>query len=216
MKKNYQAETEAARKAIADAGLSVVGIEKSDEILEAIAENYKNNGIFKWICGGRYNPEIAKAIMDTSIKSLGPKALMYCDREDNPGSYAIWITNGSSRIDVLDFIKTGGKRLVELGGMGAFFRLFSYNLFIMGVKKRHTGHNDWYLFGFTIKDGLNKNAMSELMLRPMTEFCWENNSACYVEMSTAEEVNMFRQVGFQVKESSFIPHSNVKYYAMML
>ena len=85
----------------------------------------------------------------------------------------------------------------------------------MRLKKKYTNNEDWYLFNLSVQKDFQKKGVATKLLTPMLSFCNENSYFCYLETNDKNNVDIYQHFGFSLKETSFIPDSNVNHFAML-
>ncbi|MEE0970480.1 MAG: GNAT family N-acetyltransferase, partial [Clostridia bacterium] len=86
--------------------------------------------------------------------------------------------------------------------------------YAMGLKKEYTDNYDWYLFNLSIKKDAQGKGIASKLMRPMLEFCDNENMVCYLETNKESNVTLYQHYGFQLAEQKLVPKSNVMHYAM--
>lgn len=203
-----------AKKVIREAGLYIVKESDYERILNVAADYYEEDALVTWLCGGKFKREIFMNIVRAAIYSM-PDTFIYADSEDF-NALAIWIAPGFGGVNIPVYFKNGGFDLLKKGGIGLIFRLFIYNMYSGGLRKRQTGGKDWYLFVYTVRTISKGLGYGERMLKPITEFAWKRGEACYSEVNNDIGIAIMKQAGFQVREQGKVPGSNVNHYGMIV
>lgn len=194
-------------------GFYIVPYERYDEVVRLCSQYYESDPIFSWLCGGLYSEEIVEDIMRGIVYGTYGSSLCYADSEDI-NTVCVWFPPGFDGLKLFPFMKITGEKLIKEKGIGFIVKLLNYETTAMTVKKHHTNHNDWYLCNFA-KNDKNPN-QAENMIKPVVEYCWKNEYACYVEAYLDSKIAVFKKIGFQVKESVAIKKGNVIHYGMMI
>lgn len=202
-----------AKHAIEQAGLYIVPRERLAELAEVAMDAYQDYPLHNWFSGGRYDPRASRIIMDISLKTMSEDAVIYADSEALNG-FAIWLPLGFTGSKTLPFLRHGGVELVLHSGPGIIAKLLTYENFAMKLKKKYTGHADWYLYNLSVSRKAQGKGIASRLMRPMLDFCDRENMVCYLETNKESNVSLYRHYGFALEEQTPIPGSDVLHYAM--
>lgn len=203
-----------ARQRIKNAGLYIVPEEKVEELSAIAADAYRDYPLHNWFTKGTYDPVASHLIMKTTLAAMQEDALIYADSEDLNG-FAVWIPLGFTGSKTLPFLLNGGVKLLLHSGLGIIKKLLTYETFAMKLKKKYTGHVDWYLYNLSIKKSAQGQGIATKLLRPMLEFCDDEKIVTYLETNKESNVSLYEHFGFDLQETNLIPGSPVNHYSMV-
>lgn len=206
-------EVPLAKRIIEKKGLYLVKKDDLDKLADIAANAYKDYPLHNWFNKGKYNPKVSKIIMKTSLKTMMKDAVIYADSKDLNG-FAIWLPFGFTGSKIFPFIFNGGIKLIFMSGFGIISRLITYEKFAMKLKKQHTNNVDWYLYNLSIKKEAQGKGISTKLLKPMLQFCDDEQTICYLETNKLSNVSLYEHYGFKLQEATFVPKSDVYHYAM--
>ena len=202
-----------AKKAIEKAGLYIVQKKDLDRLAEVAADAYQDYPLHNWFTKGEYDAKASKLLMQISLKTMTEDAVIYADSEEING-FAAWLPFGFTGNKAIPFLLSGGLKLILHSGLGIINRLSAYENYAMGLKKEYTDNYDWYLFNLSIKKDAQGKGIASKLMRPMLEFCDNENMVCYLETNKESNVTLYQHYGFQLAEQKLVPKSNVIHYAM--
>lgn len=203
-----------AKKRIEKAGLYIAGEKDLDRLTAVAADAYYGYPLHEWFSKGRYDPPVSKLIMETTLKTMIKDALIYADSEEING-FAVWLPFGFKGIETVPFLINGGIRLLLHSGIGVISRLIKYESFAMDMKKEITNNFDWYLYNISINRNAQGRGIASKLLRPMLDFCDDEQMVSYLETNSEKNVKIYEHYGFELKKSAQLPKSNVTHYAML-
>lgn len=203
-----------ARNVIQKAGLYLVPEERLDELCEIAADAYRDYPLHNWFSKGRYDPFASKLIMKATLAAMKDDAVIYADSEELNG-FAVWVPLGFTGSKTLPFLRNGGVRLVLHSGPGMIGKLLVYETFAMKLKKKYTGHVDWYLYNLSVRSAAQGKGIATKLMSPMLHFCDEEKMLIYLETNKQTNVPMYRHYGFELRETNLIPGSSVEHYSMV-
>lgn len=207
-------ETPLAKKIIEKAGLYIVKKEDLKKLAEVAADAYQDYPLHNWFTKGKYDPVASKLIMQISLKTMIEDAVIYADSEEMNG-FAVWLPLGFTGSKTIPFLVNGGLRLIFHSGIGIISRLLTYENYAMNLKKEFTEHVDWYLYNLSIKKEAQGKGIASKLLRPMLQFCDNENIVCYLETNKESNVGLYKHYGFELSREECIPKSDVMHYAMV-
>lgn len=207
-------ELSMAKQALQDAGLYIVPAERIDELCEVAADAYQDYPLHTWFTNGIYDPVASKLIMKATLASMIDSAIIYADSEELNG-FAVLIPPGFTGSKTLPFLQHGGIRLVLHSGLGIVRKLLTYETFAMGLKNKHIRHIDWYLYNLSVQRDAQGKGIASKLLRPLFEFCNDEVNVLYLETNKESNVAIYEHYGFELKETTTVPGSNVKHYCMI-
>lgn len=203
-----------AKKRILDAGLYIVPEERLDELASIAADAYADYPLHIWFSNGTYDPLASKIIMKSTLESMKKDAVIYADSEALNG-FAVWIPLGFTGIKTLPFLKNGGLGILFRNGLKTIKKLLVYEKFAMDLKKKYTGHVDWYLYNLSVKKEAQGKGLARKFMAPMLEFCDDEKMVAYLETNSEKNVALYKHFGFTLKETNTVPTSTVQHYSMI-
>lgn len=218
MKKRKSMKTEIAefKNTIRESGLYI--IESYEEFMQAIDQSigyYAQDPLFSYLCGGCFDQEIAKAVFIGSFMAAGNRAIAYSDGPDF-NYFALWLSSRAQLRGFGKLMKYGGWKVIKYGGRQTLHRIIKYAMYAAELRKKVTGHRDWYLLSFPAPHGEESDELWRLMISPAIKYAWEQDRLCYVEASDLEMLNNARRAGFRVLESTVVPGSKIELYSMIV
>ena len=203
-----------AKKRIEEAGLYIVPKERLAELSEVAAVAYQDYPLHNWITKGKYDALASKLIMQTTLAGMKDDAVIYADSEELNG-FAVFVPLGFTGSKTLPFLLNGGIELLLHSGLGIIRKLLVYENFAMKLKKKYTGHIDWYLYNLSVRKEAQGKGIAKKLLLPVLEFCDDEKMVTYLETNKESNVGMYERFGFELKETNLIPTSPVKHYSMV-
>lgn len=203
-----------AKQRIEKAGLYLVPKERLNELADVAADAYIDYPLHNWFTKGKYDSVASKLIMQSTLASMQQDAVVYADSEELNG-FAVWIPLGFTGSKTIPFLFHGGIELLLHSGLGIVGKLITYENFAMNLKKKYTGHVDWYLYNLSVKKNAQGKGIAKRLLNPMLSFCDDEKMVTYLETNKESNVSLYQHFGFVLKETNLIPKSTVHHYSMV-
>ena len=203
-----------AKRIVEKAGLYIVPESRIKELALVSADAYRDYPLHNWFSGGKYDECASEMIMEISLRTMVDDAVIYADSEEING-FAVWIPMGFDGSKTLPFLANGGLKLILHSGLRIIGRLLTYETYAMNLKKEFTGNVDWYLYNLSVKKSAQGKGIASKLLKPMLEFCDEENIATYLETNKEINVSLYEHFGFRLLKKELIPKSTVMHYAMV-
>ncbi|MBR0305632.1 MAG: GNAT family N-acetyltransferase [Lachnospiraceae bacterium] len=203
-----------AKQRILKAGLYIVPEDRLEELSEAAADAYQDYPLHNWLTKGIYDPVASKLIMQTTLAAMKDDAVIYADSEELNG-FAVWIPMGFTGSKTIPFLKNGGMKLLLHSGLGIIGKLLTYETFAMKLKKKYTGHIDWYLYNLSVRKDAQGKGIAKKLLQPMLTFCDDEKMLVYLETNKESNVSLYERFKFELRETNMIPGSSIRHYSMV-
>lgn len=203
-----------AKRAIERAGLYIVPKEDLGKLSEIAADAYRDYPLHNWFTKGKYDEKASDLIMQISLKTMTEDAVIYADSKEMNG-FAVWIPFGFSGSKTLPFLFSGGLELICHSGPGIIGRLLTYENYAMNLKKQFTDNYDWYLYNLSIKKEAQGKGIASKLMRPMLQFCDDEQMVAYLETNKESNVGLYKHYGFDLMKEELIPKTPVTHYAMV-
>lgn len=202
-----------AKNMVKKAGLYLVPKNEINKLANVAMDAYEDYPLHNWFSNGKYDPKASKLIMQISLKTMTDIGVIYADSPDING-FAVWLPPTFQGSKTLPFLINGGISLILHSGFGIINKLLTYENYAMNLKKKFTGHFDWYLYNLSVSKKAQGKGIGSKLLRPMLEFSDLEQLTAYLETNKESNVGLYEHFGFNLMEEDFIPNSNVKHYAM--
>ena len=203
-----------AKRVIEKAGLYIVPENRIKELASVAADAYRDYPLHNWFLGGKYDKYVSEKIMEISLRTMRDDGVIYADSEKLNG-FAVWLPMGFDGTKVLPFLTNGGLKFILHSGFSIIRRLITYENYAMNLKKEFTGNVDWYLYNLSVKKSAQGKGIAGKLLRPMLEFCDNENIVTYLETNKEINVSLYEHFGFKLSKKELIPKSPVMHYAMV-
>ena len=203
-----------AKRVVEKAGLYIVPKSKIKELASVAADAYRDYPLHNWFLGGKYDEYVSEKIMEITLMTMCDDAVIYADSEELNG-FAVWLPLGFNGSKTIPFIANGGLKLIFHSGLRIIGRLITYETYAMNLKKEFTGNVDWYLYNLSVKKSAQGKGIAGKLLRPMLEFCDNENIVTYLETNKEINVSLYEHFGFELSKKELIPKSDVMHYAMV-
>ena len=203
-----------AKRVVREAGLYIVPKSRIKELALVAADAYRDYPLHNWFLGGKYDKYVSEKIMEISLRTMSDDAVIYADSEELNG-FAVWLPLGYDGTKVLPFMTNGGLKFIYHSGFRIIGRLIIYETYAMNLKKEFTGNVDWYLYNLSVKRSAHGKGIASKLLKPMLEFCDNENIVTYLETNKESNVSLYEHFGFKLSKKELIPKSDVMHYAMV-
>lgn len=202
------------KKEIAKAGLYIAQEKDLERLARVAADAYQDYPLHNWLTKGEYDARASELIMLISLRAMAEDAVIYADCEDING-FAVWLPPSFSGNKTIPFLMNGGLNLIFHSGIGIIRRMLTYENYAMGLKKKFTDNNDWYLYNLSVVKKAQGKGIASKLLHPMINFCDNKKAVAYLETNKESNVGLYQHYGFDLMNEDFIPGTTVMHYAMV-
>ena len=214
VKKENEEFMAGAIEAVKNAGLFIAGSEHLETLADVAADSYRDYPLHLWFMNGKYDYEDSKTVMLVTLKAMLSTGLIYAESEEMNG-FTVWMPPHFTGSSTFSFIANGGMKILFHGGISTISKLIKYESFAMGLKKKYTNNEDCYLYNLSVRTAAQGKGIASKLLKPMLEYCAQQNKDVYLETNKAKNVTMYEHFGFKLCEETLIPKSNVNHYAFL-
>lgn len=183
--------------------------------IDNVIEGYRNNDLYTYICGGKFDENIVREILLSSYSVVENWAIAYADSPEL-NACAVWIPSGILRANIRNFIKNGGANLIRYGGLELILRLLRYEKLTSDMKKAHTKHNDWYLFNYECTPEADSEKLFVELIKPVVDYAWTTGRSCYAEATLDSRIAGYLKMGFHFVDKAKIGKTDITIYSMMV
>lgn len=209
-------ECEGLKQAVEAAGLYLIeNNEEFETCIERCLKGNSHNDSFEYICGGNYNVDMVKSFVLTEFELIRSSGIIYADSKDL-NAIAVWLPAEAKNVNIRAFVRSAIGTFREYGNFTAFLNIIRYQRATKAMRRNQTNGNDWYLSLYQCGLGNYDAQMFYKMFKPVVDYAWKSNRACYMECANEAGVPPCRSVGFHIIDQTAIPKSNIKVYAMMV
>lgn len=209
-------EIEKAKEAIQRAGLYLPTPKDYEALAKTTANAYIDYPLFTHVCKNHvYKEDVVEALYYGMLKILTSSELAVSDSPECR-SLAIWQAPGISGTPTLPFILSGSIfRLIKTAGINTVLKLIKYDDFAESLRKSITHLEDWHLSNLTVHKDCQQQGLGTALLKPMIEFCQENNRKICLETNRLENTVYYQKFGFKIVKNSTIPNSDIVHFSMV-
>lgn len=202
-----------ARQFLKDKGFYIATKDDIPHFSTIAAEAYENYPLHNWFGNGKYDKFVSKKIIEISLITMMKNGIVYSDKDKN--GFAIWMPEGFTGSKTLPFLLNGGLDIIKRSGLAIVSKLLSYENFAMGLKKKLTKHQDWYLYNLSVSPTMQGKGIGKRLVTGMLEFCKAEKIQCYLETNKKSNVGLYQSLGFKCVKDTLIPNSDVQHFAMI-
>ena len=178
-----------------------------------LADGFSRYDLFKYICNGNYSHKKMAASWAVLIALHCKNAICIADCK-NANSVLIYVRPGSKEPGVLEYLKAGGlKTLIKLG-IKSTVKLLQFDAQTQKVAKRYKTDNCGYLASFATRIEKQGQHYGKPLMQALLNYLDTTGEDCYLETFKAENVGLYNNFSFQLKEQIPSSSGNLTMYAM--
>lgn len=188
--------------------------EDIDKFATCAAFAYQNYPLFDYLMHGKYDYEIVKKIISSSIYAMPHQAVGF-STDEQANACAIFVPPNYTGSKTIPFLANGGIQLAFLSNPSIFLRLLNYENYAMKLKKEYTNHECWYLYNLVVNPKFQNQGNCSKLLNPMFAYLDRINQDCYLETHDEKNIALYEHFNFELLDEAHIPKTKVKHYAML-
>ena len=184
-----------------------------ERFADTLADGFSQYELFKYSCRGKYDHKKMSYFWAFNIVLNSPDAICIADSEE-VNSVLIYIPPRSKEPGLLSYLKAGVVKMAFKAGLRRSIRLSRFDAKAQKVAQRHKATDDGYLFAFATRlDKQGRNYGKQLM-KALLHYLDATGQGCYLETVKPENVRLYEQFSFRLKEEIEIKQGNLTLYAM--
>ncbi|MBO4650854.1 MAG: GNAT family N-acetyltransferase [Clostridiales bacterium] len=191
-------------------GLNLFDMKDMEKAIACNIDAYEGYRLYDVLFGKHNTPEVMRKLWISSLHTLSDTAMIVIDSEDINGM-AFFIPPGYKGMPIMPYLKSGGLKMP----LSTLYPQARYESFCMQMKKRHTGHNSWYLFDLVVRQEKQLQGVAKSMLVPFFNYLDETKQDIYLETHADKNVPFYKHFGFDVVETGYVPGSKLTHYGML-
>lgn len=192
-------------------GLSAKDIET---FANTLAISFQGYPLFEYFCDYKYSIPKMKKFWTVSLKTMADNTFFVSNNE-NAQSLAIFSPYEKAKISLWKYIKAGGLSMIPKIGIKCTKKMANFEKFAMDIKNKHAKTGCWYLYVFVTMPQFRGQGLGSQIMRPMIEHLDEKKQDCYLETLSTINVEIYKNYGFELKETVKVPGTNLTLYAML-
>lgn len=181
---------------------------------KSLAESFQDYPLFDYFVKGKYSVKKYTKFFEISLKQLGENIIAVGDQKD-PTAVAIFVNAHNNSDSIFSYIKNGGLALPFIFGLPAVIRMAKFEKFADTVKRKYATENCYYFYLLTVKKEFRGQSLASKIVKPVLEYFDEHGIDCYLETFKEINIDKYKHYGFDLKEASSVPKTNLSLKAML-
>lgn len=179
---------------------------------QTLAKGFRDYPLFEYVCGDGYDEAKMTLFWEVSLRLLGKEALCYA-RDAEASSVIVYLPPGYKEVGVVDYLRIGGVRMLFKMGIASTLRLLRFDGRASRLAGRY-GSDSGYIMGFATRAEHRGKGFGTHLMQKLICYMNQRGESCYLETLKDENVALYEGFGFDLKEQSQIPYTEIPIYAM--
>lgn len=179
-----------------------------------MARAFSNDPSIRYLLGGKGEGKNDWKYFHVLLKTLFGKCIMLSTDEE-VNELTVILPPSLKRIPMIPFLLNGGAWLPFLEEKGLFKRSMKYEFNCNKVKDRFMSGNTWYFLCFVVEPKMQHQGRGSALIKYVLESMDHMNAQIYLETHKTVNVEIYKHFGFELKDTSVIPDTNILQYAML-
>ena len=180
---------------------------------DTLADGFSQYELFKYACCGKYDHRKMSHFWAFNIVLNSPDAICIADSKE-VNSVLIYIPPRSKEPGLLSSLKAGVVKMAFKAGLRHSIRLSRFDAEAQKVAKRYRTVDDGYLFAFATRLDKQGQNYGKPLMKALLRYLDATGQGCYLETVKPENVRLYEQFSFRLKEEFEIKQGNLTLYAM--
>ncbi len=179
-----------------------------------MASAFNNDPSIRYLLGGSAQGKNDWRYFYTVLKSVFGKSIML-SVDKNLNDLIVLFPPTLKGVPTIPFILKGGARLPLLFAKGLLKRSAEYEANCKRIKKGLNLNDSWYCMCFVVEPSLQNNGRGSHLIREVFKTLDLHKIPLYLETHKIVNVEIYKHFGFDLKDTSVIPKTNICQYGML-
>ena len=184
-----------------------------ERFADTLADGFSQYDLFKYACRGKYDHRKMSHFWAFNIVLNLPDAICIADSKE-VNSVLIYIPPRSKEPGLLSYLKARVLKMSFKVGVRRSIRLSRFDAEAQKVAKRYRTVDDGYLFAFATRLDKQGQNYGKPLMKALLRYLDATGQGCYLETVKPENVRLYEQFSFRLKEEFEIKQGNLTLYAM--
>ena len=184
-----------------------------ERFADTLADGFSQYDLFKYACRGKYDHRKMSHFWAFNIVLNLPDAICIADSKE-VNSVLIYIPPRSKEPGLLSYLKARVLKMSFKVGVRRSIRLSRFDAEAQKVAKRYRAADDGYLFAFATRLDKQGQNYGKPLMKALLHYLDATGQGCYLETVKPENVRLYEQFSFRLKEEVYIKSGNLTLSAM--
>ena len=184
-----------------------------ERFADTLADGFSQYELFKYACRGKYDHRKMSHFWAFNIVLNSPDAICIADSKE-VNSVLIYIPPRSKEPGLLSYLKARVLKMSFKVGVRRSIRLSRFDAAAQKVARRYRAADDGYLFAFATRLDKQGQNYGKPLMKALLRYLDATGQGCYLETVKPENVRLYEQFSFRLKEEVYIKSGNLTLFAM--
>lgn len=191
-------------------------VQKKDLVsaAEVMASAFSDDPAIRYLLGGEHMGMEDWRYFHCVLSAVYGKCIML-STDESLNNLLILFPPHLKAVPAFRFLFCGGIRLRRFFGSTLFFRSLRYERNCQAIKSRFLSSQTWYCMCFVVSPQMQGQNFGSRLIRPVLDVLDSESIPLYLETHTETNISIFIHLGFSKVDTSHIPGTNIKQYAML-
>lgn len=187
--------------------------EDIERFADTLADGFSQYNLFRYACRGKYDHRRMSCFWAFNIVLNSHDAICIADSKE-VNSVLIYIPPRSKEPGLFSYLKAGVVEMAFKVGLRRSIRLSRFDGKAQKVAQRYKGADDGYLFAFATRLDKQGQNYGKPLMKALLHYLDATGQGCYLETVKPENVRLYEQFSFRLKEEVYIKSGNLTLFAM--
>ena len=183
--------------------------EDMDAILDCHADGYKDYPMYEALFGW-YNSNMVRRVFWRILMGNSEGVGIYLADSPEVNCMSLWEPPYFRGGSIMSYARYGGLKLPK----GMYGRLLSFQRYTLKLRDKYGPDSCWYLLDPVWRRDDHSKALAHEMLTSMFAYIDSRGEGTYLETHTQENLELFKQYGFELKEEGRVLKTDQPHYVM--
>lgn len=184
-----------------------------DSYAGCLAESFKDYPLFEYFSDNKYDIDKMKVFWKVTLKMCKDQYLCISN-EPNATAVFICVPPKCKSFSVLKYILNGGLKIIGKFGFKNTKKMLNFEEYSKNVRERYSDDNTWYLYALCVKPEYRNKKYGGTLMRSALGLINKLGDTAYLETFKEVNVDIYSHYGFELKETTKVPNTDLTMYSM--
>ena len=199
---------------IKENGLHVMQDEDIDNYAACLAESFKGYPLFEYFANNKYDIDKMKIFWKVTLKMCKDEYLCISNESDATAVFICVPPNGKEP-GIVKHITNGGLKIVFNFGLKGIKRMLSFESYSHKIREQYSDDDTWYIYALCVKPEYQNKKYGGTLMKSILRLIDKLEDNAYLETFKDVNVDIYSRYGFELKDTSTVPNTDLTMYSML-
>lgn len=185
-----------------------------ENFARTLADGFSHYPLFEYVCGGKNDHRKMELVWMLSIALSADSVIAIADSKE-ANSVLLYVRPGATQPGLFSYLRAGGIKLLLKLGLRSAIRLLHFESYAQTIASKYQTSADGYILAFATRLDKQGQHYGKQLLAALLRYLDAFGQGCYIETLKPENVGFYEHFGFELREQTIAPCSNLPMFSML-